>query len=207
MRRQFKSVIRKKKQSTYAVLVFAAAALCLAQAAYIPAKGVIADAMMKRAWSQSQSQGTPVLPWPWMDAQPLARLSVPHLGKSEIVLDVGTGQALGFAPSHLQQTPRPGQPSLSVIAAHKNTHFAFLEHIKSGDIIEIENMDRSRTRFKVTRLDIVDKDNSGIDLNAPKTTAQIALVTCYPFSSLSYGGPLRYIVYGEKVPAEPFKPV
>jgi len=155
--------------------------------------------LMKRAWSQSQAQGAPVLPWPWMDAQPLARLSVPRLGKSEILLDVDSGQALGFAPSHMQQTPRPGQPGLSVIAAHKNTHFAFLEDIKAGDVIEIENIDRSLSRFEVTRIAIVDKNNSGIDIDAPRTTAQIALVTCYPFSSLSYGGPLRYVVFGEEI--------
>ncbi len=176
-----------------------AGGVCLANAAYIPAKGLLADALMERAWSKSQKRGAAVLPWPWMDAQPLARLSVPRLGKSEILLDVGTGQALGFAPSHLQQTPRPGQPGLSVIAAHKNTHFAFLEQLKTDDVIQVENIDGNATDFKVTRFEIVNKDNSGIDLTAPKTTAQIALVTCYPFSTLSYGGPLRYIVYAEEV--------
>ena len=181
------------------LLSIAAGGLCLSKAAYIPAKGLLADVLMERAWSQSQQQGTPVLPWPWMDAQPLARLSVPRLGKSEILLDVGTGQALGFAPSHMHQTPRPGELGLSVIAAHKNTHFTFLENIKIDDLIEIEDIDKHMTRFKVTHVNIVDKDHSGIDPDAPKTIARIALVTCYPFSALSYGGPLRYIVYGEEV--------
>ena len=183
----------------FVILCIAAGGLCLSSAAYIPAKGLLANALLERAWSQSQRQGAPVLPWPWMDAQPLARLSVPRLGKSEILLDVGTGQALGFAPSHMQQTPRPGELGLSVIAAHKNTHFAFLENIKNNDLIEIEGIDKRMTRFKVTQIEIVDKDNSGIDLDALKTTAKIALVTCYPFSALSYGGPLRYVVYGEKM--------
>lgn len=182
--------------STLALL---AGGLCLAKAAYIPVKGVVADILIDRAWSQSQAQNTPVLPWPWMDAQPLARLTVPRLNQSEVLLDVSTGQALGFAPSHMQQTPAPGQLGLSVIAAHKNTHFAFLEHLEKEDVIEIENIDGRVTTFKVTALEIVDKDNSGIDIDAPKTRPQIALVTCYPFSSLSYGGPLRYVVYGEAV--------
>jgi len=195
----------KPKRSALALLVFSAAAICLAHATYIPAKGVVADILMQRAWSQSLATGTPVLPWPWMDAQPLARLTIPRLGKSEILLDVGTGQALGFAPSHMQQTVLPGQPGLSVIAAHKNTHFAFLEHLEMGDVIEIENIDKSRTRFAVTGQEIVDKEHSGIDIDAPKTTAQIALVTCYPFSTLSYGGPFRYIVYAEKIQTEKFQ--
>jgi len=100
-----------------APLAILAGGLCLAKAAYIPVKGVVANLLIERAWRQSQDQNAPVLPWPWMDAQPLARLSVPRLGKSEVLLDVGTGQALGFAPSHMQQTPKPGQAGLSVIAA------------------------------------------------------------------------------------------
>lgn len=183
----------------FTMLAIAIGGVCLASAAYIPVKGAVAELLMARAWIQSQDSGRAVLPWPWMDAKPLARLSVPRLEKSEIVLDVGTGQALGFAPSHMQETPRPGELGLSVIAAHKNTHFAFLEHLELDDVIEVENIDGRVTHYKVTALDIVDKDNSGIDINAPKVSAQIALVTCYPFSALSYGGPLRYIVYGEKV--------
>ena len=187
---------KSKYIASFAIL---AGGLCLAKSVYIPVKGVVADILIERAWSQSQDRNAPVLPWPWMDAQPLARLSVPRLGQSEVLLDVGTGQALAFAPSHLQQTPRPGQAGLSVIAAHKNTHFAFLEDLQINDVIEIENIDGRITTFTVSRVEIVDKDRSGIDLNAPKTTAQIALVTCYPFSTISYGGPLRYIVYGEAV--------
>lgn len=173
--------------------------LCLAKSAYVPTKGMIAEILMERAWVQSQKQGMAVLPWSWMDAKPLARLSVPRLDENEILLDVSTGQALAFAPSHMQQTPRPGQPGVSVIAAHKNTHFAFLKHIKTEDIIEIENIDRSVMTFKVTNTEIVDKNNSGISWDNQDTSAKIALVTCYPFSALSYGGPLRYVVYAEKV--------
>jgi len=181
------------------LVAFVLGGICLSKAAYIPAKGVVADVLMARAWEQSQINGSPVLPWPWMDAQPLALLSVPRLSQREIILDVVTGQALGFAPSHLQQTPRPGQPGLSVIAAHKNTHFAFLEQIEVGDIIKIETIKGDVTRFEVTNMEIVDKDRSGIDLDKPKIGAQIALVTCYPFSALTYGGPLRYVVYAEAI--------
>ena len=183
----------------FAGMAIIAGGVCVVKAAYIPAKGVAAKLLMERAWSQSQRQGRAILPWHSLDARPLARLSIPRLNKSEILLDVDSGQALGFAPSHMSETPRPGELGLSVIAAHKNTHFAFLEHLKLGDVIEIENIDGRKTEFKITHFDIVDKDNSGIDLNAPKQIAKIALVTCYPFSALSYGGPSRYVVYGKAV--------
>lgn len=190
----------QKRIERYVVgMILVLGAACLAKAAYIPAKGVAADILLTRAWERSQSVGAPVLPWPWMDAQPLARLSVPHLGESEIMLDVGTNQALGFAPAHMEQTPRPGEPGLSVIAAHKNTHFAFLEHLRPDDRIEVEGIDGAVDTFKVTHFEIVDKDYSGIDLNTPPAQPSLALVTCYPFNALSYGGPLRYVVYAQKL--------
>ena len=94
---------------------------------------------------------------------------------------------------------RPGAPGLSVIAAHKNTHFAFLEELKPDDIVTVESISGEVTRFKISEAQIVDKTASGIDLSAGGETSRIALVTCYPFSALSYGGPLRYVVYGEKI--------
>ena len=188
-----------RARSLISGLCMAVGALCLANAAYIPVKGVLAGVLIERAFDKSQSAGAPVLPWSWMDARPMARLTAPRLGASEIVLDVGTGQALGFAPAHMEQTVRPGAPGLSVIAAHKNTHFAFLEDLKPNDIVTVESISGEVTRFKISEAQIVDKTASGIDLSAGGETPRIALVTCYPFSALSYGGPLRYVVYGEKI--------
>ena len=74
------------KSKLIATLAILAGGLCLAKAAYIPVKGVVANILIERAWSKSQAQNAPVLPWPWMDAQPLARLSVPRLGQSEVLL-------------------------------------------------------------------------------------------------------------------------
>ncbi len=180
--------------------LFLLGGLCLLKASYIPAKKGVGDILIERAWRLSQASGKPVHPWPWMDTVPLARLSVPKLGDSEIILNSSSGQALAFAPGHLPQTAKPGQSGLSVIAAHKNTHFDFLEHVEIGDIIEVENLNGDVTRYKTTSLDIIDKNDFEVDLNTHENQAKIALVTCYPFSRYSYGGPLRYIVHGEAIP-------
>jgi len=181
-----------------AALCLSLGAACLAKAAYIPAKAALAGVLIERAFDRSQAAGAAALPWASMDARPLARLSVPRLGASEIVLDAETGQALAFAPAHMQQTVRPGAPGLSVIAAHKNTHFAFLQDLQAGDIVTVEAITGEVTAFKISAMEIVDKTESGIDVSASVDAPRIALVTCYPFDALSYGGPLRYVVYGEK---------
>jgi len=161
-------------------------------------KAVMAQILLDKAWAQSVKTGNPTPPWGWMDAYPVAKITVPSLGSSAIVLNSASGQALAFGPAHLAQTPLPGQPGTSVIAAHKNTHFQFLRHMRMGDSINIDLPDGTSAQFIVSEVEIVHKDRSGIAvreaLNAP---ARLALVTCYPFDAISFGGPLRYVVRAE----------
>ena len=45
-----------------------------AKAAYIPAKAVVAQVMLERAFTQSLATGQPVKAWGWADTWPVARL-------------------------------------------------------------------------------------------------------------------------------------
>lgn len=162
---------------------------------WIGGKAVVAQILLEKSWKQSISTGTVAAPWAGMDAHPIAKINIPSLGHSSIVLSAASGQALAFAPAHMQQTPLPGHAGTAIIAAHKNTHFDFLKNVRTGDIIEIQMSDQTMLRFRVSNAEIVHKDNSGIavheNANAPK---RLALVTCYPFDKISFGGPMRYVV-------------
>lgn len=172
--------------------------ICVANAAYIPAKAAAAQILMERAWDKSQDTGTPVKPWNWLDTQPIAKLRVPHLKKSAVVLDVTSGQALGFAPTHMAETARPGMPGLSALAAHKDTHFAFAEHLKIGDTLYLDMIDGQVLTYKVSHMTILNRKETGVPI-IKEGHEQLALVTCYPFNAFSYGGDLRYIVYATRV--------
>ena len=164
---------------------------------YLGGKAFVAQVLLDRAWTTTLKTGQTTPPWAWMDAFPIAKIEVPATNDSAVVLDTISGQALAFGPAHLSTTPLPGEMGISVIAAHKNTHFSFLKDLVSGDQILVQRADGQTYTFIMTGADIVHKDDSGIpEVQNTGKMAQIALVTCYPFNAVSFGGPLRYVVYG-----------
>lgn len=104
-----------------ALLLFAGLGLAV-EAAWIPLKAAVAQALLERAFARTLAEGRPVRPWPSADTEPVARLSL--AGRSFVVLRGGSGQALAFGPGHLDGTPEPGKPGTAVFAAHRDTQFA-----------------------------------------------------------------------------------
>jgi len=168
--------------------------LCIAKGTYIPAKAALAQILMERAWVKTQTTGQAALPWRWMDARPAARLYLPNKD-SHIVLDRDSGQALAFGPA-LMSNPDMPSGALIAIAAHKNTQFQSLKSIKAGEVIGLETPQSAITHYRVTDFEILD---SRIDKLPIKGAGRLALVTCYPFDAVRFNGPLRYVVYAEKI--------
>ena len=179
------------------------AATCLAigaflfgQGAFMTAKAEIAQILLAKAWTRAIDGEVAPTPWPWADTWPVARLSVPSLGEHAIVLAEAGGEALAFGPAHLSVSPQPGDPGTSVIAAHRDTHFAFLKDVEIDDELMVELSDGSSVAFKVTDIQIVNAARSGIQPEGGP--ARLALVTCWPFGSLT-PGPERYVVWAERI--------
>lgn len=184
---------------TAAVLLLGAGgAAALAAAFYIDAKALAGQVLLERAWAQTVETGAPAKPWSWADTWPVAKVTAPAHGKSAIVLAGASGEAMAWGPGHMAGTPPPGARGISVIAAHRDTHFAFLKEVAQGDVIEVARADGETHRFRVTGMRIVRWDASGID---PYTDGhRLALVTCYPFGATT-PGPLRYVVMAERMDA------
>ncbi|WP_417488144.1 class GN sortase [Maricaulis sp.] len=166
------------------------------QGAWLGVKADIAQVLLAQSWTRAIDGESASTPWPWADFRPVARLSVPSLGEHAIVLSDGGGEALAFGPSLLDASARPGEDGVSVIAAHRDTHFAFLERLVPGDIVIVEQAAGHPLRFRVTGTEIVDAARSGIEPSLGP--ARLALVTCWPFGSL-VPGPDRYVVWAEPV--------
>ena len=92
----------------------------------------------------------------------------------------------------------PGSPGLSVISAHRDTHFSFLRDLASGDSIRVDSA-RGASAYRIVSTRIVDAATERIatreDIDA------LVLVTCYPFDALAAGGSLRYVVTALRDPA------
>jgi sortase A len=180
-----------------AVVALALGGLVLiAQGLYIQAKAMLAQILLERSFAQALATGTPVKPWSWADTWPVARVAVPRLGKSAIVLAGASGQALAFGPGQLERTPDAGEEGTAVYSAHRDTHFAFLADVRVGDDIEVMRRDGKVFHFRVTGASVVRFDRSGIDPYA--SGRRLVLSTCWPLNARTQG-PLRYVVHAEMV--------
>ncbi len=156
----------------------------LATAAWIQSKGWLGQQLMQRQWQAGDPQA---LPWPGARTRPVARLRVPELRIDRLVVDGMATANLAWGPG-LQQGPRGHQ----VIAAHRDTHFAFLGRVQAGQILELEDASGHSSHWAVQDLTVVDSRTTTIDLDAPGPL--LTLVTCWPFNAVETGGPLRLLV-------------
>lgn len=191
---------RKRLTVIAALTVLTAGAGMFGQGVFMAAKAEAAQLLLAQAWQRARSGEGEARPWPWADTWPVARIEAPRIGRSAIVLAEAGGEALAFGPAHLAATPRPGEAGTSVIAAHRDTHFAWLSELEAGDEIVIERDDGETVRFRLTGFEIVRADRSGIEPGSGRE-ARLALVTCWPFGALT-PGPMRYVAWGERVARE-----
>ncbi|MCR4264902.1 class GN sortase [Nitratireductor sp. ZSWI3] len=177
-----------------AALLMAGGVFLTGHGAWIHAKAVVAQILLERAFARSVATGLPARPWGWADTWPVARIEAPGLDSAAIALKGVSGQALAFGPGHLENTPEAGEPGTAVYAAHRDTHFAFLRHLKENDIIRITRRDGQVATFRVTHMAVARWDEAQIDPHAPGR--HLVLATCYPFDAVA-PGPLRYLVYAD----------
>lgn len=165
-------------------------------AGWIHAKAALAQVLLERAWSRSDHGRDPQRPWPWADMMPLARLRVPRLQRDLIVLNGDSGQALAFGPGWTPSSAPPGAAGLSVISAHRDTQFSFLQQLRPGDLIQLDGP-AGRSDYRVQGSEIVDSRQH----RPPAANAMdgLWLVTCYPFDAVVPGGPLRYVVQAQRL--------
>ena len=159
---------------------------------YIYAKAELAQYLLAGAWEESKQTQQPVKPWPWADTWPVARLTVPNLNVDLIVLAGDSGRTLAFGPGHNFGSALPGDIGNSIISAHRDTHFEFLQNLSAGDEIIIENPQGIKKYFTVINTHVIDSRDAYIPVDYDN--AALTLVTCFPFNSMTSGGPLRFVV-------------
>jgi sortase A len=157
-----------------ALLVGAAGTLLLAQGLWIPAKAALAQVLLERAFERSLATREPHKPWPWADTVPAARIEVPRLSVSEVVLAGGSGEALAFGPTELGGTPR----DVRVLAGHRDTHFRFLSELQPGDTLVLRRVDGRATRYRIDGFSTVRWNRFAYPASPGRPL--LALATCLP---------------------------
>ena len=174
--------------------------LSLAHGAWIPAKAALAQVLLDHAWQETLRTRGPTRPWSWADTWPVARLIAPSHKKSMVVLAGADGAALAFGPGHLTTSAPPGASDNSVIAGHRDTHFAFLRFLKPGDVLQLQARDGGLHDYRVTQARVVHETDSSV--LESRQGPMLTLITCYPFAALVPGGPLRYVVQARGISSD-----
>ena len=167
-----------------------------AQAGWIHAKAGVAQHLLQNAWDRSMADGEAHAPWPWADTWPVARLQVPAHGIDQIVLAGDSGRTLAFGPGWAPASATPGASGTAVVSGHRDTHFAFLQTLVTGDEVRLQSPD-GETTYRVVETRVADTRHERLPLDADSDA--VWLVTCWPFDAVSAGGPLRYAVRAVRV--------
>jgi sortase A len=163
------------------------------------AKNSLARRLLFQAWNRSLAIGSGVKPWPWADIWPVAELEAPRHGVQLMVLAGVGGRALAFGPGHVDGTPLPGEAGNAVISGHRDTHFAFLRELRSGDWLRVRSASGRVGRYVVSGIEVVRSRDVRVMLDVGDD--RLTLVTCYPFDSPVPGGRLRYVVVARRLDA------
>ena len=163
-----------------------------AYGAYIPAKAVLAQYLINDAWNDSIRSGESQKPWRWADMHPVMKLSSEKHKQELIVLSGDKGNSLAFAPGHNLSSYMPNQGGTTVISAHRDTHFEFLQDVSISDVFELTDRNNKTTSFMVSEIKIIDATKQDISIHSNQD--ELKMITCYPFNALVARGPLRYVV-------------
>lgn len=171
----------------FAAVLFTAALLTTANAAWIPAKAALGQILLERAWHARSAGAEAPRPWPWADTRPVAELEIPSLDLRQLVLEGASGRNLAWGPAAL--TSVHGRDV--VISGHRDTHFTALKGLAAGDLLILRD-GHSERRYRVSWLHIVDSRRE--ELVTRYDQDRLTLVTCYPFDAATAGGPLRLVI-------------
>ncbi len=177
---------------------------------YMQAKAHFAQYLIMQAWEQTLKDRQVHKPWSWADTYPVSKLTFlpaandsvidSSLDSSLYVLAGASGRNLAFGPAELNLNSRELGSSDSgnrVIAGHNDTHFAILNGVNKGRLIQLQDATGKEVMYRVTGRTIVHE--SDIRVLAQSDERLLTLITCYPFNSVEVGGELRLVIKAEAI--------
>jgi sortase A len=136
------------------------------------------------------------------EGAPIGLIEIPRLGLSSVVLEGDDTEALLLGVGHLSDTPLPWHGGNTVFAAHRDTFFRPLAHIRKNDVIKFSTAD-AEFEYVVTELKVVEP--TAVEVLEPTTAATLTLITCFPFDYIG-PAPQRFIVRAERSSRSPLEP-
>ena len=129
------------------------------------------------------------------DGDAIARLRVPRLGLSIVVIDGTDAGDLRRGPGRHRETFMPGEGKLVYVAGHRTTYgapFSEIDRLEAGDTISVE-LPYGSVEYRVTRHRIV--DDNDLSVLESHNREELVLQACHPRFFASQ----RYLVYASPV--------
>ncbi|MCS6240854.1 class GN sortase [Shewanella baltica] len=190
--------------------LFLIGATLLGKGLYMQAKAHFAQYLIEQAWTKTLADGQSHKPWSWADTYPVAKLSIyreqaaansdieAELNDSLYVLAGASGRNLAFGPSLVLSSAPAGQKGNTVIAGHRDTHFAILNGMAVGRRLSLQTLKGNNIIYEVVATQVVHETET--QFMAPSADNRLTLITCYPFDALQGGAELRFVV--QAIPVE-----
>jgi len=109
----------------------------------------------------------------------LGILKIPSLGVSQHVLE-GTGRQMRYGVGHVVGTAGLGQEGNCALSGHRPSPFRYLDKLKAGDKITIEEGETLYT-YTVYESFSVLPEETWVLSDIPGETAALTLITCTPY--------------------------
>jgi sortase A len=122
--------------------------------------------------------------------QLLARLEIPRLKMSVVVLEGSDDGVLKKGPGHIEETAFPGELGNVAIAGHRDTHFRPLRDIRPNDEV-ILTTKTATIHYFINSTDIIQPTD--MEILDPTSGPTLTLVTCYPFEFIG-NAPMRFVI-------------
>jgi sortase A len=136
-------------------------------------------------------------PAPIADGTPIARIEIPRLGLSPVVVAEGfSDKVLRRAIGHLPTSALPAQAGNVVLAGHRDTFFRPLEGVRVGDLVILESGDGTKHHYEVEWTEVVEP--TAVQVVRDAGYPALTLITCYPFRFVG-SAPQRFIVRARRV--------
>ncbi|WP_413489610.1 class GN sortase [Shewanella baltica] len=199
-----------RTQRFLVVGLFLIGATLLGKGLYMQAKAHFAQYLIEQAWTKTLADGQSHKPWSWADTYPVAKLSIyreqaaansdieAELNDSLYVLAGASGRNLAFGPSLVLSSAPAGQKGNTVIAGHRDTHFAILNGMAVGRRLSLQTLKGNNIIYEVVATLVVHETET--QFMAPSDDNRLTLITCYPFDALQGGAELRFVV--QAIPVE-----
>ncbi|MEX0693005.1 MAG: sortase [Rhodospirillales bacterium] len=159
------------------IVLLAAGMVLVGYGLFFPARAALTEILLQRAFGAARADEIAPRPWPWAAIRPVAGLEISRHAVSLIIVDGENNGALRLGPRHVRGTAQPGRYGHSVVIGNAS-QFSFLQHIRIGELIDIERPGGARKPYIVVEKKIVDLRKNRIRIEPEGDT--LSLVGPYP---------------------------